>query len=110
MQHPMPNRILPALLSMALAAGAAEVRAANLKGEPSAFLQANADSPVDWMPWGDAATKRAKAEQKPVFLFIGSFTSELSAAMRRQTFANPKAAEWLNSHFVCVIVDRDERT
>jgi uncharacterized protein YyaL (SSP411 family) len=105
----MLNRILPALLLAVLGGGAAGARSASLKGEPSAFLQANAGSPVDWMPWGEAAIARAKAQQKPVFLFIGSFTSELSAAMRRQTFANPKAAEWLNAHFVCVIVDREER-
>ena len=28
--------------------------------------------------------------------------------MRRQTFANPEAAQWLNQQFVCVIVDREE--
>ncbi|HEY1848910.1 MAG TPA: DUF255 domain-containing protein [Opitutaceae bacterium] len=89
---------------------AAPVSAANpLRGEASAFLREFADSPVDWTPWGDAAFARAKAEQKPVFLFVGSFTSELAGAMRRQTFSNPKNADWLNGHFVCVIVDRDER-
>ena len=102
----MPNRLLLALMLLGPAAGA---RADDLAGQPSAFLRANAASPVHWMPWGEAAVRRAKDEQKPVFLFIGSFTSELAAAMRRQTFANPKTAEWLNSHFVCVIVDRDER-
>ena len=105
----MLNRLLPALLLPALAAGAGSARAADLEGEQSAFLRANAGSPVRWMPWGEAAIRRAKDEQKPVFLFVGSFTSELAAAMRRQTFANPKTAEWLNAHFLCVIVDRDER-
>ncbi|MFY9923071.1 MAG: DUF255 domain-containing protein, partial [Opitutaceae bacterium] len=105
----MPTKIIRSLLLTCLAA-AANARAANgLTGESSAFLKAFADSPVNWMPWGDAAIARAKSEQKPVFLFIGSFTSELSGAMRRQTFANPKSAEWLNKSFVCVIVDRDER-
>jgi len=61
------------------------------------------------MPWGDAAFARARLEQKPVFLFMGYFTSELARAMRRQTFANPETAQWLNQQFVCVIVDRDER-
>jgi uncharacterized protein YyaL (SSP411 family) len=80
-----------------------------LRGEPSAFLRANAGSPVDWMKWGDAAFSRAKREQKPVFLFIGYFTNELARAMRRQTFANAETAQWINQRFVCVIVDRDER-
>ncbi len=63
---------------------------------------------MDWLPWGDAAFARAKAEQKPIFLFIGSFTNELARSMRTQTFANPEASKWLNAQFVCVIMDRDE--
>jgi uncharacterized protein YyaL (SSP411 family) len=96
---------LAGLLGNATLAHAAEF----LRGEPSAFLQASADSPVDWMPWGEAAIARAKREQKPVFLFVGSFTSELARAMCRQTFSSPKTAEWMNKNFVCVIVDRVER-
>jgi hypothetical protein len=106
----MLNKILPTLLLPGLIASAVGVQGAErLRGESSAFLRTYGDSPVDWMPWGDAAFARAKSEQRPVFLFIGSFTSELSSAMRRQTFANTKNAEWINKQFVCVIVDRDER-
>ena len=106
----MLKKFVPSLLLCGLLAGAAGAHAADrLRGESSAFLKSFAESPVDWMPWGEAAIARAKAEQKPVFLFVGSFTSELSGAMRRQTFANPKNAEWLNKQFVCVIVDREER-
>jgi uncharacterized protein YyaL (SSP411 family) len=106
----MLKKFLPCLLASCAALGALSARAADrLRGESSAFLREFADSPVDWMPWGGAAFARAKAEQRPVFLFIGSFTSELSGAMRRQTFANTKNAQWLNKQFVCVIVDRDER-
>jgi uncharacterized protein YyaL (SSP411 family) len=106
----MLKKTLPFLLLCVVLSNAGAAPAANkLQEESSAFLKAFADSPVEWMPWGDAAFSRAKGEQKPVFLFVGSFTSELSGAMRRQTFANPKNADWLNKHFVCVIVDRDER-
>jgi uncharacterized protein YyaL (SSP411 family) len=105
-----PRRAATPILIAAFAACATAADAADqLRGEASAFLRGFADSPVDWMPWGDAAFARAKAEQRPVFLFVGSFASELAAAMRRQTFANPKSAQWMNSHFVCVIADRDER-
>ncbi|HEY1794444.1 MAG TPA: DUF255 domain-containing protein [Opitutaceae bacterium] len=98
------------LLLIWAAAGLASGQAAErLAGEQSAFLRQYAASPVDWMPWGGAAVARAKSEQKPVFLFIGSFTSELAGDMRRQTFSNPKNAAWMNQHFICVIVDRDER-
>jgi uncharacterized protein YyaL (SSP411 family) len=82
--------------------------AEKLRNEKSAFIRSFIDSPVDWMPWGDAAFARAKTEQRPVFLFIGSFTNELSSAMRKQSFSNPKNAEWLNKKFICVVVDKDE--
>jgi hypothetical protein len=61
------------------------------------------------MTWGDEAFARAKAEQKPIFVFVGSFTSELARSMCSQTFANAETSKWLNEHFVCVMVDRQER-
>jgi uncharacterized protein YyaL (SSP411 family) len=92
-----------------LAAGASAAGGPEqLRDEPSAFLRSFAGSPVNWMVWGEPAFARAKREQKPVFVFMGYFSSELSRAMRRQTFANPEAAQWLNQRFVCVIVDREE--
>ena len=97
------------LLALVFASAQGSRAASALTGESSAFLKAYVDSPVEWMPWGEAAIARAKSEKKPVFLFVGSFTNELAGAMRRQTFANPKSADWLNKNFVCVIVDRDER-
>jgi len=101
---------LAALASCLLAAGAAAASPPDwMLGEPSAFLRASAGGPVAWSPWGDAAFTRAKSEGKPIFLFMGYFSSELARAMRRQTFANPETAQWLNQHFVCVIVDRAER-
>ncbi len=103
-----PLSLTACLLSACLAAAAPARAADRLKDEASAFLRTNAASPVDWMPWGDAAVERAHREQRPVFLFVGSFTSELARAMTRQTFANPEAAAWLNKNFICVIADRDE--
>ena len=99
--------LVPFLLVLSLGAGRT-VAANQLGGEPSAFLRAQAECTVDWMPWGETAFARAKKEQKPVFLFIGSAASELSRAMARQTFANADTAALLNSTFVCVIVDREE--
>jgi uncharacterized protein YyaL (SSP411 family) len=104
----MPKTVLLLLAGLVAAIPAAPA-AERLRGEASAFLHSFADSPVDWMPWGNEAMARARSEQRPVFVFVGAFTSELSAAMRKQTFANAKTADWLNKQFVCVLVDRDER-
>jgi uncharacterized protein YyaL (SSP411 family) len=52
---------------------------------------------------------RARTEDKPVYVFIGSFLSELSRATCQQSFTNAETAAYLNQHFICVIVDREER-
>jgi uncharacterized protein YyaL (SSP411 family) len=106
----MPNKQIAALLACVLSACPPTAKCAErLRGEASMFLKSNADSPVDWMPWGPEAFARAKAEQKPVFVFVGWYTSELSRAMCSQTFANAVTSKWLNEQFVCVMVDRQER-
>lgn len=102
----------PRLLSFALvllAAAPVCPAAAALSSEASAYLRAQADSAVQWLPWGEAAFARAKQEQKPIFLSIGTATSELSRAMHRQSFANAETAAFLNEDFVCILVDAKER-
>ena len=74
----------------------------------SAFIRAHAGSPVEWMTWGEEALERVKSEDKPVFLVIGTFSSELGRAMREQSFAHEETAALLNDNFVCILVDRDE--
>ena len=39
--------------------------------EKSPYLLQHADNPVHWLPWGNDAFKRAKLEDKPIFLSIG---------------------------------------
>lgn len=97
------------LFSVVFSLCALAANAANpLAGESSAYLQSQATSAVNWLPWGDAAFAKAKSEARPVFLFIGSASSELSRAMARQTFSNAETAALLNKNFVCILVDREE--
>jgi uncharacterized protein len=37
-------------------------------------LLQHAHNPVDWYPWGEEAFRKAKAEDKPIFLSIGYST------------------------------------
>ncbi len=101
------RRLLP--LAALLAATLSTHAASPIATESSAFLRSYADGPVNWMPWGEPAFTRAKQEQKPVLLVIGSFTSELSRAMHRQTFSNAETAAFLNDTFVCILVDAKEQ-
>ncbi|MEZ5277457.1 MAG: DUF255 domain-containing protein [Opitutaceae bacterium] len=84
------------------------VSAEDLGQARSAFIRDHAGSPVHWMAWGEGVFERSREENKPVFLVIGTFSSELGRAMREQSFGHEENAALLNENFVCVLVDRDE--
>ncbi|HUV02994.1 MAG TPA: thioredoxin domain-containing protein [Desulfobacteria bacterium] len=77
--------------------------------EKSPYLLQHAYNPVNWYPWGEEALKRAKDEDKPIFLSIGFATCHWCHVMARESFENPQTAEILHEHFVCIKVDREER-
>ncbi|MGH9360829.1 MAG: thioredoxin domain-containing protein, partial [Thermoanaerobaculia bacterium] len=87
-----------------------EPRKANrLAAEKSPYLLQHAHNPVDWFPWGEEAFRKARAEDKPVFLSIGYSTCHWCHVMERESFENQEIARVLNLHFVAVKVDREER-
>ncbi len=80
-----------------------------LATEPSAYLKSAAHQPVHWLPWGDAAFARARAEDKPILLDIGAVWCHWCHVMDGESYEDAGVAEVLNRDFVCVKVDRDER-
>ncbi len=91
------------------AAGTEKPPANRLSRESSPYLLMHAHNPVDWYPWGPEAFEKAKAENKPVFLSVGYSSCYWCHVMERQVFSNQKIADYLNQHFVCIKVDREER-
>jgi len=77
--------------------------------EKSPYLLQHAHNPVDWYPWGEEAFARARAENKPLFLSIGYSTCHWCHVMERESFEDPKLGVFLNRHFVCIKLDREER-
>lgn len=47
------------------------IKANNLINEKSPYLLQHANNPINWYAWCDEAFKRAKEEDRPVFLSIG---------------------------------------
>ena len=80
-----------------------------LAAEKSPYLLQHADNPVDWMPWGEAAFAKARAEQKPIFLSIGYSTCHWCHVMAHESFESAETAALLNANFVSIKVDREER-
>lgn len=81
----------------------------HLADQSSAYLVQHAEDPVDWRPWGRQAFDTAHASGRPVFLSVGYSSCHWCHVMQRESFRDPKTAQYLNDHFVSVKVDRDER-
>ncbi|MFC1758362.1 thioredoxin domain-containing protein [Planctomycetota bacterium] len=80
-----------------------------LAKESSLYLRMHAHNPVDWYPWGEEAFAKAKKENKVVFLSVGYSSCYWCHVMERESFMDEEIAEFLNTNFVCIKVDREER-
>jgi uncharacterized protein YyaL (SSP411 family) len=80
-----------------------------LAKETSPYLLLHAHNPVDWYPWGHEALAKAKRENKLIFLSIGYSSCYWCHVMERESFMDEEIAAFLNKHFVCIKVDREER-
>ncbi len=77
--------------------------------QTSPYLLMHAHNPVDWYPWGPDAFAKAQREGKLIFLSIGYSSCYWCHVMERESFMDKEIADFLNEHFVCIKVDREER-
>src|SRR3712207_3626100 len=80
-----------------------------LARETSPYLLQHKDNPVDWLPWGEEALARSKAEDKPILVSIGYSACHWCHVMERESFEDEQTAALMNERYVCVKVDREER-
>mgnify|MGYP006268748799 CR=1 FL=1 len=80
-----------------------------LAQENSLYLRQHADNPVDWYPWGEEALEKARQEDKPLLVSIGYAACHWCHVMAHESFEDDSIAKLMNTHFVCVKVDREER-
>ena len=80
-----------------------------LGAAPSAYLRSAAHQPVWWHSWGEAPFTLAREADRPVLLDIGAVWCHWCHVMDQESYEDPALAEFLNSRFICVKVDRDER-
>lgn len=81
----------------------------HLINEKSPYLLQHSENPVDWYPWGEEAFKKARMEERPIFLSIGYATCHWCHVMAHESFEDEEVARHLNQSFVAVKVDREER-
>ena len=80
-----------------------------LKNERSLYLKQHADNPVFWYPWGEKAFAEAKRLNKPIMLSIGYSACHWCHVMAHESFEDQETADILNSNFINIKVDREER-
>ncbi len=80
-----------------------------LATQTSPYLLQHAHNPVDWYPWGEEALRRAREEDRPIFLSIGYSACHWCHVMERESFEDEAIAALLNRDFVAIKVDREER-
>ena len=81
----------------------------NLIHETSPYLLQHAHNPVEWYSWNEIALKKAKDENKPIFLSIGYSSCHWCHVMAHESFENEDIAKFMNENFVNIKVDREER-
>jgi hypothetical protein len=81
----------------------------HLADETSPYLRQHAGNPVAWYPWGDEALRRAREEDKCIFLSIGYASCHWCHVMAHESFEDEATAADLSRWFISVKVDREER-
>ena len=80
-----------------------------LAGETSPYLLQHAGNAVDWYAWGEQAFVAARLSGKPILLSIGYSACHWCHVMAHESFEDAETAALMNSLFINIKVDREER-
>lgn len=75
----------------------------------SPYLRQHADNPVHWQQWTPQALAAAAERDVPILLSIGYAACHWCHVMAHESFEDREVAAAMNSGFVCIKVDREER-
>jgi len=64
---------------------------------------------VLWLPWNNKALQKAKQEDKPILLDISAVWCHWCHVMDKKTYSDANVAQLINTKFVPIRVDRDQR-
>ncbi len=75
----------------------------------SPYLRQHADNPVHWQQWSPRALAEAAERDVPILLSVGYAACHWCHVMAHESFEDDEVAAAMNTGFVCVKVDREER-
>lgn len=77
--------------------------------ETSPYLLQHAHNPVNWEAWSTEIIERAQNENKLLLISIGYAACHWCHVMEKESFEDEEVAEVMNTHFINIKVDREER-
>jgi uncharacterized protein len=77
--------------------------------ETSPYLLQHANNPIFWKAWSDTTLATAIKENKLIIISIGYSACHWCHVMEHESFENQDVAQVMNSHFISIKVDREER-
>ncbi len=81
----------------------------NLIKESSPYLLQHAYNPVNWYAWNEETLELAKKENKLILISIGYSACHWCHVMEHESFESEEVAKIMNSNFINIKVDREER-
>lgn len=81
----------------------------NLIKESSPYLLQHAHNPVHWQAWHPEVLEQARNENKLILISIGYAACHWCHVMEHECFEDEDVAKTMNSHFINIKVDREER-
>lgn len=86
-----------------------DIRRNNLDKSLSPYLLQHTGNPIWWQEWSDDLIRYALTNKKILFVSVGYTTCHWCHVMAAGAFSDRKTADYLNSNFICVKVDREQR-
>jgi len=80
-----------------------------LAASASPYLRQHADNPVHWWEWTPEALAEAAERDVPILLSVGYAACHWCHVMAHGSFEDAEVAAAMNTGFVCIKVDREER-
>jgi hypothetical protein len=80
-----------------------------LASSTSPYLRQHKENPVAWQEWSEKTLDTARELDRPIFVSVGYATCHWCHVMAAEAFSDDTVADYLNTHFVPVKVDREQR-
>ncbi|MBU1009182.1 MAG: thioredoxin domain-containing protein [Bacteroidetes bacterium] len=81
----------------------------HLSTQSSPYLLQHAGNPVDWFPWSADTLALAREHNRMMLVSIGYASCHWCHVMAHESFEDQEVAAFMNRHFICIKVDREER-